>query len=169
MPWSASRGQHEPCAGRRPARGGRVDGTRRGSRSVAKTRRDNRQTHRERRIDGGEDGEHGRGTLPCIRREIESQAVRPMHLATSVFKARRGGNALGSPPSLVSVPLQLPGKRPALPHVGGAPGLGREQGRSWQSGRSSRGRHAPPGSQREAGTGQRATGARVSDYVRTEV
>ena len=168
MPWSASRGQHEPCAGRRPARGGRVERPRRGSRSVAQTRRDKRHTHRERRIDGGEDGEHGRGTFPGSRRERERQAVRPRHLATSVFTARRGGHALGSPPALVSVPLQRPGKRPALRHGGGATGLGRAQGRSWQSGRRRRGRHAPPGSQREAGTGPRATGARGADSGRTE-
>jgi hypothetical protein len=44
MLWSAPRGQREPCAGRRPARGGRADGIRRVSRLVAKTRRDNGNT-----------------------------------------------------------------------------------------------------------------------------
>lgn len=126
-------------------------------------------THRERRIDGVEDGDRGRDILPCVRLEIDSRAVRPMHLSASVFKARIGGNALGSPPSLVKVSLSLPGKRSVFPHAGGATGLGRDQDRSWQSGRSSRGRHDPPGSQRESGTGQRATGATVSDYVCTEV
>jgi len=36
---------------------------RRGSRLLAKTRRDQSQTHRERRTDGVEDCEHGRGIL----------------------------------------------------------------------------------------------------------
>jgi len=55
-------------------------------------------THRERWIDGVEDGVRGRGILPRVRPEIDSRAVRPTHLAASVFKARIGGNALGSTP-----------------------------------------------------------------------
>ena len=62
-------------------------------------------THRERRRDGVEDGDRDRGILSRVRLEIESRAVRPIHLSTSVFTARIGGNTLGSPPSLVKVPL----------------------------------------------------------------
>jgi hypothetical protein len=47
--------------------------------------------------------------------------------------------------------------------------LGRDRNQPGQSGRSSHGRHVPPGSQRESGTGRRATGIIVSDTVRTEV
>ena len=62
-------------------------------------------THWERRIDGVEDGECGRGIVPRVRPEVDSRVVRPTHLFASVFKARIGGNALGSTPYLVRVPL----------------------------------------------------------------
>jgi hypothetical protein len=55
-------------------------------------------THRERRIDGVEDGDRGRDILPWIRLEVDGRATRPIHLSASVFKARIGGNALGSTP-----------------------------------------------------------------------
>jgi hypothetical protein len=78
-----------------------LDRTRRVSRLLAKTRRDNRRTHREWRTHGVEDSDHGRGILPCVRPEDHGRAERPTHLSASVFMAHRGGNTLGSPPSLV--------------------------------------------------------------------
>jgi len=72
-------------------------------------------------------------------------------------------------PRLFSVSLQLPGNQLVSPCQVRVTGLGRERNQLGQSGRSSRGSHAPPGNQRESGTGRRATGIIVSDAVRTEV
>jgi hypothetical protein len=77
------------------------DRTRRVSRLLAKARRDNRHTHREWRIHGVGDSDHGRSRLPCVRPERYGRVDGPTYLSTSVFTARIGGNALGSPPSLV--------------------------------------------------------------------
>ena len=88
--------------------------------------------------------------------------------ASSSLQARTGGNALGSRPSLVRVPLQLPGNRPASPHSHGATGLGSERGRPGQSGRSSRGSNAPPGRYGKHTAGRRATGEGVLGRGSTE-
>lgn len=64
------------------------------------------------------------------------------------LRAHINGNALGSLPSLIKVPLQLPGTRPLSSWPRQATrmiGLDDERGRSAQSGHSSRGSHAPPG------------------------
>jgi hypothetical protein len=93
--------------------------TRRVSRLLAKTRRDNWHTHREWRIYGVEDSDPGRGILPWVRPEGDGRVERPTYLSTSVFTARRGGNALGSPPSLVHRPF-IATREPAglSPHLG---------------------------------------------------
>jgi hypothetical protein len=78
-----------------------LDRTSRVSQLLAKARRDNRRTHREWRTHGVEDRAHGRSILPCVRPEDHGRVAKPTHLPTSVFTARRGGNGLGSPPSLV--------------------------------------------------------------------
>lgn len=84
-----------------PQEANMLERTRRVSRLVAKARRDNRRTRREWRIHGVEDSDHGRNRLPCVGLEHDGRVEGPTHLSPSVFEARIGGNALGSPPSLV--------------------------------------------------------------------
>lgn len=67
---------------------------------MAKTRRDNWRTHRERRIHGVEDGESGRGTLPGLRPEIDGQVIRPTNWMASVFKPAEAGTRLEVHPHL---------------------------------------------------------------------
>jgi len=79
-------------------------------------RRDVRITpHRERRKDGVEDRDRGGCRLPAVRLAEAGRTGEPIHSPVSVFKARTDGNALGSQPSLVRVPLQLPGNRSSWP------------------------------------------------------
>jgi hypothetical protein len=65
--------------------------------------------------------------------------------ASSGLQARKGGNMLGSRPSLVNVPMQLPGSWQHPSSETGTIGLGDDRVRLVQSGHSSRGSHAPPG------------------------
>ena len=68
----------------------------------------NRQTHRERRKDGVEDCDqverYDQGQTRG--RRLDWTAHTPV---SPGLQAREGGNALGSRPSLVRVPMQLPG------------------------------------------------------------
>jgi hypothetical protein len=101
-----------------------LERTERVSRSLAKTRRDQSQTPRERRINGVEDCDpvevHYRNQAGG--RWSSFKAHSPLSFS---LQARIGGNALGSQPDPVRVPLQLPGNRSHLPD--GVTGLGSER------------------------------------------
>ena len=127
-----------------PQEAGVLERMRRVSRSMAKTRRDEWLTHRERRGDDVEDGEplSTRGAQPGGR-WVCGLAHSP---APSVFKpATAGTRSEVYPPSsryLCSYQRpdwSLPG--PAARHIRLEDG----RARSAQSGHSSRGCHAPPG------------------------
>ena len=91
-----------------------------------------------------------------------------MQSSAPVFKARIAGTRLEVHPrwsrSTFAATRELTCSSPT-----GVAGLGGERCGSGQSGSSSRGSHAPPGSARKSRTGQRATGDVVSDGVSTEV
>src|SRR5437016_9161832 len=82
---------------------GMLDRTRRVSRLVAKTRRDEWQTHRERRIHDVEDCALALALRPWANPRYMVERVGPLP-ARSGLQARICGNALGSLPSLVRVP-----------------------------------------------------------------
>jgi len=87
-----------------PQEAGVLERTRRVSRLLAKTRRDESLTHRERREDDVEDWNLPRGRYDRSPRDIRvcGMAHRPGRVS---LHARISGNALGSLPSLAQVPL----------------------------------------------------------------